>query len=113
MRQTWQPVLVYGKPPIEPWWDWPFDVMSGGQEKHLHAWQQPLAEAKYLISHFCPAGGLVLDACLGSGTVGVAAVELGRRFLGIDIAEACVKMTAARLAELSSKTEIDSVAEAS
>jgi site-specific DNA-methyltransferase (adenine-specific) len=113
VRQAWKPVLGFGKPPIDAWWDWPFDAFSAGQEKNLHDWQQSVAEAKYFVHHFCPAGGLVLDPCLGSGTTGVAAVELGRRFLGIDIEEACVKMTAARLAELSSKTELDSVAEAS
>jgi site-specific DNA-methyltransferase (adenine-specific) len=42
------------------------------------------------IAAGCPVGGLVLDPFLGSGTTGVVARKLGRRYLGIDcVAEYC------------------------
>lgn len=47
----------------------------------------------------CPAGGIVLDPFIGSGTVGQVCVEEGRRFLGIEINPEYVDMAERRIAE--------------
>ncbi|MEU7171532.1 MULTISPECIES: site-specific DNA-methyltransferase [Micromonospora] len=39
------------------------------------------------IAAGCPPGGVVLDPFSGAGTTGLAAVRLGRRYIGVDIAE--------------------------
>ena len=49
-----------------------------------HPTQKPLALLKRLIMASSKEGDVVLDPFCGSGTTGVASIELGRRFIGID-----------------------------
>jgi adenine-specific DNA-methyltransferase len=51
----------------------------------LHPTQKPIAALKPLIKAFCPPQGVVLDPFAGSGSALVAAKELGRQFVGIEI----------------------------
>lgn len=50
-----------------------------------HPTQKPLALAEYLIRTYSNPGDLVLDFTMGSGTTGVAAVSLGRAFVGMEL----------------------------
>ena len=55
---------------------------------HFAAFPPKLAETCILAG--CPAGGIVLDPFMGSGTTGFVAKQFGRRYIGIDInAEYC------------------------
>lgn len=51
----------------------------------------------YLISLLCPKDGVVLDCFMGSGTTGVAAVKLQRRFIGIEKDSDYYKIAKARI----------------
>jgi DNA modification methylase len=51
------------------------------------------------IAAGCKPGGTVLDPFTGSGTTGLAAIQLGRRFTGIDISPEFARLAAGRLAE--------------
>lgn len=46
----------------------------------------------------CPEGGLVLDPFMGSGTTGLAALKLGRRYIGIELNENYIDIANKRLA---------------
>ena len=53
-----------------------------------------------LISQSSEAGELVVDPFMGSGSVGVAALRLGRRFLGNDVSDDAHAHAKPRLLEL-------------
>lgn len=52
--------------------------------KSQHPTQKPVALMEYLIRTYSREGETVLDNCMGSGTTGVACVQTGRRFIGIE-----------------------------
>jgi site-specific DNA-methyltransferase (adenine-specific) len=59
-----------------------FVVNKGGDPRTGHQTQKPLALMELLVRLFSNKGELILDPFAGSGTTGVAAIRLGRRFLG-------------------------------
>jgi len=62
-----------------------------------HPTQKPVALLRRIIEATAPEGGLVLDPFSGSGTTGVAALRLGRRFLGIEQDPTWLALARARL----------------
>lgn len=59
----------------------------------------PTALVKPCILAGCPQDGIVLDPFFGAGTTGVAALELGRQYLGIEINPAFCEIAEKRLKE--------------
>lgn len=57
---------------------------SDKQRELLHPTQKPLALLEWLVATYTNPGDTVLDNCMGSGTTGVAAISLGRNFIGIE-----------------------------
>lgn len=62
-----------------------------------HPTQKPLALMEHFVSTLTNPGDMVLDPFMGSGSAGVAAQNLGRRFTGIELDEtyfdiACKRM---------------------
>jgi DNA methylase len=74
------------------------DVMSGGEEKSHHDWQQSESEAAYWIEKLCPPDGIVCDPFLGGGTTAVAAEKLKRKWIGFEIDKDTAAIAAGRLA---------------
>lgn len=60
-------------------------VDSTGSDKLSHDWQQSTSEARHVISRLTIENQTVLDLMMGSGTTGIAALELNRKFIGIEI----------------------------
>ena len=50
----------------------------------VHPTQKPVALMEYLIRTYTNEGEMVLDNTMGSGTTGVACVNTGRNFIGIE-----------------------------
>lgn len=56
----------------------------GTVRKTVHPTQKPVALMEYFIRTYTNEGEMVLDNTMGSGTTGVACVNTGRRFIGIE-----------------------------
>lgn len=65
--------------------------------RHPHA--KPTRLLSRIIEWACPPGGVVLDPFFGIGGVGVAAVRMGRRFIGIEINPDYCKIAEKRIQE--------------
>lgn len=59
---------------------------------HKYWGKKPAEPVRYLIQHICPGGGLVVDPFLGSGISAVEALQLKRRFIGVDINPVAVRI---------------------
>ena len=53
-------------------------------EPRYHPTQKPLALMKFLVETYTNEFELILDATMGSGSTGVAAVSCGRKFIGFE-----------------------------
>lgn len=60
--------------------DFDYDRVS-----RIHPTQKPVALCEYMIRTYTNPCATVLDSCMGSGSTGVAALNAGRRFIGIEI----------------------------
>jgi DNA modification methylase len=63
-------------------WRWNGMIRQGNEERY-HPTQKPLEVMKWVIE-LCPKADTILDPFMGSGTTGVAAIQLGRKFIGIE-----------------------------
>lgn len=62
---------------------WNGMIREKGAQRGDHPTQKPLEVMKWAIGH-APQSGTVLDPFAGSGTTGVAAVQMGKSFIGIE-----------------------------
>lgn len=74
-----------------------FDSHDG--QKNLHPTQKPLEMLEWLIKTYSHEGDLVLDPFMGSGSTGVAAMRLGRRFVGMEMDAHWFNAACARIAK--------------
>jgi hypothetical protein len=87
-------------------------IRSSGPEKDFHQWQQSIPDTKQIVERLSRPEALVVDPCMGTGTTGVACLELGRRFLGCDIDETMHRIACNRIEEARQSLESSHVAEA-
>lgn len=62
-------------------------ISNANQSDRVHPTQKPVALMEYLIKTYTNEGETVLDFTMGSGTTGVACVNLSRNFIGIELDE--------------------------
>jgi site-specific DNA-methyltransferase (adenine-specific) len=75
-----------------------------------HPTVKPVELMKYLIKLITPPGGTVLDPFNGSGSTGMAAVELGHSYIGCELDPAYVAIAEKRIAAWMNKDQVEPVA---
>ena len=100
MQYAYEPVVVWWTDGAKPWRslsggtyakrDWfVANSASAVSDTASLAKQHPCPRqddvCEFIVSNWIRPGNIVLDPFMGSGTTGVAAVKLGRRFIGIEI----------------------------
>lgn len=84
---------------VQEWTNWPRDVLEIASEGlTIHPTQKPVALMEYLIRTYTNEGDTVLDNTMGSGTTGVACVNTGRNFIGIEMDAGYFAIAEARIA---------------
>lgn len=64
-----------------------------------HPCPRPLDQVRHIVNLWARPGGIVLDPFAGSGTTGVACVQTGRKFIGIEIDPTYFAIAERRIAE--------------
>jgi site-specific DNA-methyltransferase (adenine-specific) len=85
-----------GKLPTDTWWL--TIVPTNGRERTGYPTQKPLKLLERVVRASSNPGELVADFFCGSGTTGVAAKKLGRRYLLVDDNPDAIRITNERLA---------------
>lgn len=68
-----------------------------------HPTQKPVALCEYLIKTYTNEGNVVLDNCMGSGSVGVACANTNRSFIGIELDKNYFEIAKSRIETVSVK----------
>lgn len=61
-----------------------YHIKSVSNNKKHHQTEKPVELLEKLLA-ICPAGGIAIDPFMGSGSTGVAAVNTGRSFIGMEL----------------------------
>jgi site-specific DNA-methyltransferase (adenine-specific) len=74
-------------------------ISATNPERVGHPTQKPLRVMEWIIDKYTKPGDIILDPFMGSGTTGVAAVKLGRNFIGIEKEPRYFEIAQRRIAE--------------
>jgi site-specific DNA-methyltransferase (adenine-specific)/modification methylase len=84
-RATCQPIFYYGKDPMAGKTIKPIHYqLTEAPEKNGHPCPKPIGFMMWMVDRGSLNGEVILDPFMGSGTTGVACVQLGRKFIGIE-----------------------------
>lgn len=94
----WKPILVFSNGQADI--DWFGDVAksdTNDNDKRFHHWGQSESGMADLVKRLTRPAQLVFDPFMGAGTTGVAALALGRSFIGCDVNADHVEVARERL----------------
>ena len=96
----WSPILVYGNRKIGvDVYETMFGKTVNENNGIEHPSPKPIELYKWILEVVTNPGDLILDPFMGSGTTGVACVQTGRRFIGIEIDPKYYAIAEKRIAE--------------
>ena len=97
---SFNPILYYGTDPRAGKGSWPTGMtLTESASTTVHPCAKPIKAWSWLLKKGSLDGEMVLDPFMGSGTTLVAAKELGRKAIGIEIEERYCEVAAKRLSQ--------------
>lgn len=78
-------------------------ISNAAQKNKIHPTEKPVKLCEYLIKTYTQKDDIVLDNCMGSGTTGVACVNLNRKFIGIELDDNYFEIAKARIENANKK----------
>ena len=94
----WQPILYYGKDPYGGKGSRPDSKEScEAAEQNGHPCPKPIGQMKWLVGRATLPGETVFDPFMGSGTTGVACVQMDRNFVGCELEPAYFDIACKRI----------------
>jgi site-specific DNA-methyltransferase (adenine-specific) len=81
-------------------------ISNPNRPERQHPTPKPLDVVKTITHNFSLPSGIVLDPFMGSGTTGVACVQTGRNFIGIEIDPNYYAIAEKRIAEAQLQTRL-------
>jgi hypothetical protein len=107
---SFKPVLWFTYGELGADGSWVSDIVTSGErDKRFHEWGQSVSGFTQLVDRFTAPGETVLDPFLGGGTTGVACIELGRNFIGVDIDADAIDTSARRLRDCCAEGDAEPV----
>jgi ParB family chromosome partitioning protein len=95
---AWLPVLVFQRGSENRRLDFRWDVLDDTDSTaKVDPWEKGAKVLLDIIDRYSHPGDEIFDPFCGSGATGVAAVRLGRRFVGVDIDPAAIRLAAAKI----------------
>jgi site-specific DNA-methyltransferase (adenine-specific) len=119
--------MQYAYDPVVVWWtdgerysdgtlsrDWHVGntantLNRGAGEAGGHPCARPLDQLAHIINQWVKPGATVLDPFMGSGTTGVACVQTGRKFIGIEIDEGYFEIAKRRIIEAQMQPTLEGI----
>ena len=84
-------------------WYYPTSILeftNANKRNKLHPTQKPVELLEYLVKTYSHEGDTILDNTMGSGSTGVAALNLNRSFIGIELDEKYFNIAKERIENL-------------
>jgi len=90
--------------PVQNLWDDVYFISRSEKNKRKYPTQKPLKLLQRIIKASSESGGWVLDPFCGSGTTAIAAMELGRNCITMDVNPDAISIAQETIDELSTKS---------
>jgi site-specific DNA-methyltransferase (adenine-specific) len=95
----WSPILLYGDMKMSVDFRSWHAIANAYPSGFEHPSPKPECVMRWLANELSDIGETILDPFMGSGTTGVAAVRLGRKFIGIEIEPKYFDIACRRIAD--------------
>ena len=84
---------------------WMGALRRGKRIRRVHPTQKPVELMEWIITHYSNPSDTILDPFMGSGTTGVACINLNRNFVGIELDDEYFEIAKQRINEARNKPE--------